>query len=240
VREAFWKQAPRLVDLLPQIAASRVFIVPLFISEGYFSEEVIPRDLGFKSAGQADFPRVQHLAKQTRMYCKPIGTHHSMTKVLRARAQEIVDQYPFPRSPDPQDTTLIIAGHGTDRDENSRKSIEHQVQLIRSLKIYAAVEGVFLEEAPRIAECYALSKTRNMIVVPFFMSDGMHSRQDIPVLLGESERVVQRRLEQGQSPWRNPSEKKGKLVWYTMAAGTHPLVSEVILDRVREAEKWCS
>jgi prepilin-type N-terminal cleavage/methylation domain-containing protein len=47
VREAFWKQEPQIKKVLPEISASRVFIVPLFISEGYFSDEVIPRELGF-------------------------------------------------------------------------------------------------------------------------------------------------------------------------------------------------
>ena len=47
VREAFWKQEPQIKKVLPEISAPRVFIVPLFISEGYFSNEVIPRELGF-------------------------------------------------------------------------------------------------------------------------------------------------------------------------------------------------
>jgi len=49
VREAFWKQEPKIGDVLQSISASRTFIVPLFISECYFSEEVIPKALGFTS-----------------------------------------------------------------------------------------------------------------------------------------------------------------------------------------------
>jgi hypothetical protein len=47
VREAFWKQEPQIKTVLAEIVAPRVFIVPLFISAGYFSDEVIPRELGF-------------------------------------------------------------------------------------------------------------------------------------------------------------------------------------------------
>ena len=47
VRESFWKQEPQIKKVLAEISAPRVFIVPLFISEGYFSNEVIPRELGF-------------------------------------------------------------------------------------------------------------------------------------------------------------------------------------------------
>ena len=52
VREAFWKQEPQIKKVLPEISAPRVFIVPLFISEGYFSDEVIPRELGFSDGCQ--------------------------------------------------------------------------------------------------------------------------------------------------------------------------------------------
>jgi sirohydrochlorin cobaltochelatase len=45
VREAFWKQEPHIKKVLAEISAPRVFIVPLFISEGYFSTEIIPQEL---------------------------------------------------------------------------------------------------------------------------------------------------------------------------------------------------
>jgi sirohydrochlorin cobaltochelatase len=50
VREAFWKQDPRVQNVLAGVTATRVFIVPLFISEGYFSQAAIPRELGFWNA----------------------------------------------------------------------------------------------------------------------------------------------------------------------------------------------
>ena len=47
VREAFWKQAPQIKSVLAELAAPRIFIVPLFISEGWFSMQIIPQELGF-------------------------------------------------------------------------------------------------------------------------------------------------------------------------------------------------
>jgi sirohydrochlorin cobaltochelatase len=80
-----------------------------------------------------------------------------------------------------------------------------------------------------------LAKTRHVVVVPFFISDGMHTQEDIPVLLGESKRTVQQRLAAGQGTWRNPTEHHGKLIWYASAVGTEPHIADVILERVREA-----
>ncbi len=229
VREAFWKQEPQIKTVLPDISAPRVFIVPLFISEGYFSSDVIPKSLGF--AGPLS--TINHQLS-TLHYCRAIGTHESMTAVLLARAREIVAQFPFPRAPKPKDITLFIAGHGTEQNENSRKAIDHQVDLIRATKEYADVHAVFLDEEPRIAKCYELAQTKNLIVVPFFISEGMHTQEDIPVLLGEPKRIVEQRLASHQPAWRNPTERHGKLLWYSKAVGTEPLIADVILARARE------
>ncbi len=212
--------------------------MPLFISEGYFTEQVIPRELGFCQNDQVDFPRKQQRGTQTLYYCGPIGTHDSMTEVILARAREIVEKFPFPRAPKPQDTALFIAGHGTGNNENSRKAIERQVELIRARNIYAEVYAVFMEEEPRIAECYQLAQKKNLIMVPFFISDGLHSFEDIPMMLGETEKTVRSRMAAGQPTWRNPTEKQNKRLWYAPSIGNEPHLPEVILERVREAEQF--
>lgn len=234
VQETFWKEEPYLAQVLRGVFAPRVFCVPLFISEGYFTEEVIPRELGFDKS-DIPFPRVQERAGQKLFYCGPVGTHESMTAVLLARAMEVVERFPFPRAPKPSETTLFIAGHGTGNNENSRKAIERQVELIRAKNLYAGVQPCFMEEEPKIGECYRLAETKNIVMVPFFISDGLHSYEDIPVMLGEPERIVQERFRAGQPTWRNPTEKKGKRVWYSASIGNEAHMAEVILERVREA-----
>jgi len=234
VLECFWKLEPPICGVLRGVFAPRVFIVPLFISEGYFTEEVIPRELGLRRNDQPDFPRAQQRGTQTIYYCGPVGTHDSMTNVLLARAREIVAKYPVPRAPKPNQIALFIAGHGTGSNENSRQAIERQVQLIGEQNLYAEVHAVFMEEEPRIGDCYRLARARNIVLVPFFISDGLHSYEDIPVMLGEPEETVQSRLESGQPTWRNPTEKNEKLVWYTSAVGSEPRISDVILQRVTE------
>ena len=233
VREAFWKQGPHVKTVLAEIAAPRVFIVPFFISEGYFSTEVIPTELGFQ------FPdNLKLKTKNSELrYCRPVGSHDLMTTVILARAKEMAEQFPFPRAPKNSDTTLLIAGHGTGRNAKSRKAVERQAELIRTLKVFAEVGAVFMEEEPFIKGCWQNVPTKNIIVVPFFISDGLHAVEDIPVLLGEPERIVKERLAAGQPTWRNPTERDGKLIWYSASVGTKPLLAEVILERVREATK---
>jgi sirohydrochlorin cobaltochelatase len=238
VREAFWKQPPQLATVLSSLTSPRVFVAPLFISEGFFSEQAIPRALGLRGEAEGEFRRRQSRGPQTLFYCEPVGTHESMTEVLLHRAREVVERFPFPRVPAVKELTFFIAGHGTEQDENSRKPIERQVELIRARELYAGVHAIFMEEEPRIAGCYALALTRHIEVVPFFISDGLHVREDIPVLLGEPKRIVQQRLASRLPTWRNPTEVSKRLVWYSPAVGSHPRIAEVILERVRETSQW--
>lgn len=232
VREAFWKQEPQIKKVLAEISTPRIFIAPLFVSEGYFASQVIPRELGF-----AFVPSSILRPPSSLFYCAPVGSHDSMTNVVLARAESVVKEFPFPRAPKPADITLFIAGHGTEKNENSREPIERQVELIRAMKIYAAVHAIYLEENPRVGKAWSLAQTRNLIVVPFFISDGLHVQEDIPILLGETKKNVEQRLAAGQPTWRNPTERNGKLVWYSPAVGTEPHIADVILERVREAAK---
>jgi sirohydrochlorin cobaltochelatase len=232
VREAFWKQEPQIKKVLTEISARRIFIAPLFISEGYFAGKVIPRELGFAEGNGR-----LRTGNSEIIYCAPIGTHDSMTQVILSRAAEVVQRFPFPRAPKSLETTLFIVGHGTEKNEKSREPIERQVELIRARGIYAEVHAIFLEEAPRIPECYSLARTRDLVIVPFFISDGLHTQEDIPVLLGETKKNIAERLAAGQPAWRNPMERNGKLVWYAPAVGTEPGVADVILERAREASE---
>jgi sirohydrochlorin cobaltochelatase len=235
VAEAFWKQEPSLRGVLRGIFAERVFVVPLFISEGYFTEEVIPRELGFCGREEKVSNRVQRRGRQTLHYCGPVGTHDSMTEVLLARAREVVEQHPCAPPPAPARTTLFIAGHGTSLNQRSREAIERQVEIIRARHLYAEVHALFMEEEPRVADCWKLAAAGDLVMVPFFISDGLHSYEDIPVMLGESEALVRERLAAGQPTWPNPTVRHGKRLWYSASIGSEPHIADVILERVRES-----
>ncbi len=228
----FRLEKPTIQEVIGESRGIRVFVVPFFVSEGLLTEEVIPREMGLLENGAVC--RRQSRGNQTIYYSRPLGTHPQMTELLLTQASEVVARHPFPRVPKPSETALFIAGHGTMKNENSRKSIELQVNIIRAKGIYREVHGVFLEEEPTVAACYDMSQCRNFVVVPFFMGNGLHVVEDIPVMLGEAERVVQSRLKSEQPTWRNPTEKKGRLVWYADSVGNGPELTRIILENVRD------
>ena len=238
VREAFWKGKPGLPEVMPGPEYRQVFVLPFFISEGYFSEGVIPESLGFKPSGQSGWNRTQMRGAQVLVYCNVVGTHQHLDRIAIHRVQEAIERFPFPRAPKASDLTVIIAGHGTQRDPNSRTAVEALVKRVAAAEIYAQVSAVYLEEQPPIAAAYELSPTRHVVVVPFFVGEGPHVKIDIPVALGVSETLARKRLDAGQSAWRNPTEIHDKLLWYAQPIGTDPRMADIVLERVRQAATW--
>jgi sirohydrochlorin cobaltochelatase len=234
VRVAFFKIEPRIGPALADIRTPRIFVVPLFVSEGYFTRQAIPCELGLPAGSQDIMPCTVRINDRDVIYCHPVGTHPLMTEIILARAAAALGCSPSTLSPQPS-TALVIAGHGTALNPDSRKSIERQVELIAARNLFAEVHPAFLEETPRIAEIPHFVQAPRIIVVPFFMSDGLHVCEDIPVLLGEAEPIVQARLQAGEWPWVNPTTIAGKAIFYTPGVGSEPGLADVILERVHSA-----
>jgi sirohydrochlorin cobaltochelatase len=217
----FWKEEPSMREALYLIDASEVYVVPDFISEGYFTQDVIPREL------QLTGPTTEVRGK-TFHYCLPVGIHRSMTDLILKRAREVAPGI------SPAETTLIITGHGTGLNQNSTKAIRDQAELIANSGAgYAAVLDAYMEEQPFIADWADLATTPFVVVVPFFISDGLHSYQDIPVLLG-IEAEVGAALSQAAVFRQNPHQLRGKTLYYSSAIGTERLLADVILDQIAD------
>ena len=217
---AFWKEEPSLRQVLHMVDRDDIYVVPNFISEGYFTTTVIPREL------ELDGP-VTRRGGRTIKYCEPTGNHPRMTELLLHRAAQIAPGVP------PSQTSLIIVGHGTDLNENSAAAAKREAGRIRERGIYAEVVNAYMEEEPLIAKWDALSTQPNVIVVPFFISDGLHSYEDIPVLLGIAQESPGAASRGRAAVFRgNPYSLRGRTLYYASAIGTEPLFADIILDQV--------
>src|SRR5439155_1693492 len=85
---------------------------------------------------------------------------------------------------DPSETALLIVAHGTELNDNSAIAAKREAERIRARGEFATVLNAYMEEPPLIAEWDQLTSAPNVIVVPFFIADGLHSYEDIPRLLG--------------------------------------------------------
>lgn len=217
----FWKEEPNMREVYEMLESEVIYIVPNFISEGYFCQQVLPRELRLEGP-------VTHRDGKTIHYCDPVGIHPNMTRLLLQRADEVAPGVPR------AETSLIIVGHGTNLNENSTKAIQDQVKLIREGGYgFAEVVDAYMEEAPFVADWSKMTTAPNVVVVPFFIADGLHSFQDIPVLLGMREETGAALSEIGLF-YSNPHHLHGRNLYYSGAIGTEPLMAEVILDQVRD------
>jgi len=233
---AFWKEEPSLRDALflfdPE-SVREVNVVPNFISEGYFTQTVVPRELELNG-------RITRRSNgQTWRYCEPVGNHPLMTELLLKRARNV--------APDaiPAETSLLIVAHGTDLNENSAVAAKREAEKIRALGEYAAVLNVYMEESPLVSDWRKLTETPNVVVVPFFISDGLHSYEDIPRLLriAITARADRDRLGSanpattpGDIFRRNPYRIDGRNLFYAPSIGTDPGFADIIIDQARAAK----
>ena len=233
---AFWKEEPSLRDatfLFDPESIHQVYVVPNFISEGYFTQTVVPRELELN--GQI----TKRSNGQIWKYCEPVGNHPMMTDLLLKRASEIA-----PRA-DPAESSLLIVAHGTDLNENSAVAAKREAEKIRALGNYVTVLNVYMEEPPLVSDWRKLTKTRHVIVVPFFISDGLHSYEDIPVLLGIAVAAGVDRGRPGSAPpatargeifRRNPYRIGDRNLFYAPSIGTDPGIADIILEQAFTAK----
>jgi sirohydrochlorin cobaltochelatase len=126
---------------------------------------------------------------------------------------------------------LLVLGHGTPLDTRSSEAVEAQVAEIRARGIFAEVHGAFMETPPKIEDWREITACRDVIAVPFFIADGLHSDEDIPELLGIPGGAGAEERER-----RNPHVLDGRRLYYSRAVGTDPGMAGVILDQVHSWE----
>jgi sirohydrochlorin cobaltochelatase len=228
---AFWKEEPSLRDakfLFDPKSIREVCVVPNFISEGYFTQTVIPRELELNGL------TTKRASGQTWKYCQPVGNHPAMTELLLKRAREVA------LGVDPAETSLLIVAHGTDLNENSAVAAKREAEKIRALGEFAGVLNVYMEEPPLVSEWRKLTNTPNVVVVPFFISDGLHSYEDIPRLVGI---VVDTGVDRsrpgsalpatarGEIFSHNPYQIDNRFLYYAPSIGTDPGFADIIIDQ---------
>lgn len=235
VRVAFWKEEPSFREVLRTVRAEEVFVVPLFISEGYFTEQVIPRELRLAGWDVADWDSdgtsAEHATltatdvEKTVHYCGPVGTHDSMADVIIQRAQTVTG--------DPDvgpGIGLAVVGHGTERNENSAKAIHYHADHIREEDRFDEVKALFMDEEPMVEAVTNHFASEDIVVVPLFIADGLHTQEDIPEDIGLTDG-------DGEIDDAVPGTVDGKRIWYSGAVGTEPLLADVILERATDAAR---
>jgi sirohydrochlorin cobaltochelatase len=207
VVECFWKEEPSMRHVLDTVESDEVYVVPAFISEGYFTQQVVPREFGLEGP-------VTKKGRKTVRYAGPLGTFEGMPDVILERVGDLMCGKELSGR-----TALVLLGHGTDLNKNSGGVIYQNAERIRKRGIYDLVEVGFLDQEPEIGAVVERIAARNIILIPVFIAEGWHTRETIPEDLGLTGEVTVR---------------KDRTIFYGAPVGTHPSMANLIAARARQ------
>ncbi|MEO5373235.1 MAG: hypothetical protein H7840_03025 [Alphaproteobacteria bacterium] len=215
VRECFWKEAPHIRDVMAEVTAPEVYVVPNFVGEGYFTREVIPRELALAGAGDG---RVH--------YTPPVGAHPRMAGIIRRRVAAVVEK----AGVDAARACLLLVGHGSRRPGGSADTALALAATLRRDTRFAEVRVAFLEQEPEVADWRRLTSAPMVVVMPLLVAEGLHGALDLPPLFGLAPDAL---AGAGDAPAVGPSLVDGRRVWYCRSLGSDPEIVDIILDQVR-------
>lgn len=164
VRLAFWKEEPSFARCLDGCDDPDVVVAPVFISNGYFTRTVIPREM------HLDGPLTVRDGRRIR-YTRPVGSAPALADVLIERAREAGAT---------ADDAVVILGHGTRRDPESATNVLRMAERVRASGQFAEAGAVFLDQEPDMRDMLTMFAARTVVVVPFFIAEGWHVGQTIP------------------------------------------------------------
>jgi sirohydrochlorin ferrochelatase len=148
--------------------AERLWVYPLFMADGWFTQTHLPARLAEAGAGA-----VVQLA--------PFGLDpavQALTVTLALEAAAAAGRAPG-------ETEVLLAAHGSFRSRAPSAVARAMAERLAGEGGFRRVEAAFIDEAPRIAEV-AAGFGPGALCLPFFAARGGHVIDDLPEALGEA------------------------------------------------------
>lgn len=205
VSAGFWKEQPSFHEALDAFTADDITVIPVFTTRGFFTQEVIPAEMGLTGA-------LTERSGKTIRYTRTLSETPFLGEMLLRRITETVAKYKLA----PERCAVAVIGHSTRRNPESRKAVEAQAARLRGLGMFKHVHAIYLDDSPEISEIYTLTDAPTLIAVPFFMAEGSHVVYDVPRELGIAAGAV-------------PQVVQGRTVYYTAPTGTDDSLVDALL-----------
>jgi uroporphyrin-III C-methyltransferase len=209
VAVAFHQGEPGFDAVLDELTADEVTVVPFLTSAGHYSEVVLPRAL----------ERNRRFAAVRLRQTPPVGTHPGVAPLVARRVTELLRE----RHVERDNVALVLVGHGTRRHPQSRAATEQLADTLRRRRVAGDVAAAFLDDEPALDQVVASVRRPVVLVVPFLIGGGTHAQEDIPRLVGLSDRGDVREGRVG-----------GRWILIDGAVGGYAGLEEVVLDLARK------
>lgn len=167
---AFHQNTPHFSTVLDEVDANDFTVMPVMTSDGYFTTSFLPRELARnRKYGQVRVRRT-----------KPVGTHPAITQLVKERMDSLISRLGLPSA----STAVLIVGHGTPRNPQSRRATNHLARSLREAVSMPGVYTAFLDEEPKLETAIEGIPEPSVIVIPFLIGGSFHAGHDIRTRLG--------------------------------------------------------
>ena len=170
VAVAFNLGTPTFAEVLDRLDATRVTVVPLMASAGYFPTQRMPAELA-KNARYADVDLT---------IAPALGTLDAVKRSAAGRASALLSSHGVADD----SATVLVVGHGTARNPDSGGTTCDVAGLIRAAHPAADVRAVFLDQEPLLEDVPPTLDRPAVVVIPYLFGGGDHARVDVPERLG--------------------------------------------------------
>ena len=159
---------PSLEDRLSQIEAPHIRLMPLLMAEGFSHAKMA--DLAASCA--------RELGKSISV-APALGTAPALGRLIETRAIQAATK----RNWRPQETGLLLVGHGTRRNAESAESLRLQTAGIAARGGFGEVRHALIEADPLPHAVLNTFSATKLIAVGFFLDGGIHGEIDVPACL---------------------------------------------------------
>lgn len=162
----FMRSDPSIEAAASQIKCERLRIYPLFMSDGYYVREAIPKRLGITGG-------VDVMGHQVSID-KPLGLHPKLPDLLISA----VIGAALGKGVQPESACLLLVAHGSSQSPHSAAAAHEIRDKIERNGAFLRVEVSFLEEEPLFIDALE-NRTLPTFVLGLFAGEGMHAAGDI-------------------------------------------------------------
>ena len=221
VRCGFLKEPPLLGDVLSEITAPELTVIPMLTGHGYITDELIPEALL-----AVNNSTTVHL-------CNPLGTAQPIADVMAQRARLVINK----QNLNPDQVSILITAHGNAANPENARQTKALAARIEGLLGDIMTKAAFIEEAPLISGWPQWTQTENLIVLPFLIGGGMHGAEDVPVMLGIDDKNHPFVLRDNDAPFIGPLKAHGHSIWLCQALGYEDALVDVIIGLAQQQLK---
>ena len=166
ITPAFLQGEPQMTQVLESLPEGDVVVIPVMTSNGYYL-----RKLPDKFASNRNVDKFQ-------LHLSPVFGMHA---IIADEMKSLVANHLSNLNLKPEETTAVVIGHGTRRNKTSGESTYRLTKTLADQFPQLNCLTGFLDQDPTAEQIASEIKTPNTIILPFLISRGPHTTEDVPL-----------------------------------------------------------